>query len=301
VASGERTVRDVIGRALDEVDCFSYGTKSDGTLLVGRGARDAKFISDVHAAGGRALMTITGGAGSSILGQASLTTRFIDAVVDETTKQGYDGADLDWESLSSGERADFTSLCDRLAVELHARNKVLSITLIPKTRDHVPWGAADALDFRALGKIGDSFKLMTYGWSGAWSRRAGPIGPLSWDEQCVRYALSQGIDAKKILLGVPFFGYDWPQDATSKIRALTWSTAQPLLAGSSAVFDASLGESHFEYADSNGTRHVVWFQDERAIAAKAELAKKLGIAGVCCWAIGGEARDFWTELERAKK
>jgi spore germination protein YaaH len=35
--------------------------------------------------------------------------------------------------------------------------------------------------------------------------------------------------------------------------------------------------------------------------SKCDLVKKLGIAGIACWSINQELRDFWLTLEKEKK
>ncbi len=299
-AAGDATVKAQAGKGLDEVDMFSYGLEADGTLNVLAGARDAALIAAVHNNKGTVYMTVTGAASSSVVPDPAKRAVFMKACLDECVKYDLDGVDLDFESMRSQDRADFTKLCAELGKALAVQKKKLSITVIAKQQDRVAWGAADALDYAALGKIADRFKIMTYGLHGSWGS-PGPIGSLPWMESVLKFALSQGVPKGKIFLGVPFFGYDWTAPKQAKSVSAAAAVALGQKATSGVQFDKTAGEAHFTYKDAQGVTHTVWFQTAASIKAKCELAKKYDLGGVACWSVNQEKADFWAALEAARK
>ncbi|MEZ0229605.1 MAG: glycosyl hydrolase family 18 protein [Planctomycetota bacterium] len=289
-----------VGKAINEVDVFSYSVKTDGSLNVLAGARDASLIAAIHNNKGTAWVTITGANGTAVLADATKRNRFIDACVSECSTYHYDGVDLDWESLAASDRAPFTDMCGKLKAALKAKSKLLSITVIGKTQDKSTWGAAQALDYSALGKVADRFKIMTYDYSGSWGS-AGPIGPIFWSSKVLDYAIAAGVPKDRLYLGIPFYGRDWkaPKNCVSVTATAAQALAAKAIGG--VKFDTASGEANFQYKDSAGITHTVWFQNAAAIKAKCEMAKKKGIAGICCWSVNQETKDFWTAIEAAKK
>lgn len=294
---GTANVKQHVGKDLDEVNAFWYGCKADGTLTANRGARDTALVAAVHNNKGLIVPTVFDvndkTASQAVVASPALRAKLQTAILAEVDTYHYDGIDLDFESLAAKNRDDFSTFVTDLATALHGRGKLLSIAVIGKVQDKPSWGAAAALDFAAIGKAVDRFKIMAYGVHGSFSG-PGPIGPLDWSERVVTFAV-KSVPKEKVYLGIPFFGYDWP--AGGKASAVTWSSAQSRIAKSTGgvTFSAKDGESTFTYVAA-GVTHTVWFQDARGLAAKAQLAKRLGIAGTAAWAIGGEGADFFPTL-----
>src|SRR5205814_2284425 len=82
------------------------------------------------------------------------------------------------------------------ARDLHAKHRELSITVIPKTKDVISWDAGTAEDYKALGKVADRFKIMTYRAPGFGA--AGPVSDKKWITDVVHYAERKGVSKKKI-------------------------------------------------------------------------------------------------------
>ena len=84
---------------------------------------------------------------------------------------------------------------------------MLSIAVYPKTSEPGDYDAQKAEDYKAIGAVVDEFKVMTYAYSGPWSK-PGPQMPLSWAKQVLAFARSK-VPAAKVYMGLPFFGFDW--------------------------------------------------------------------------------------------
>ena len=152
------------------------------------------------------LLTNSGWLNSRILTDPETTTTALDQIVGYVVAEGYDGFDLDLESVRAGDRAAYTDFVRRLADALHARAKLLTIAIPPKSTDTAT-GFGGAFDYAALGRHADLVIVMGYEWHGAWSG-PGPIAPYDSVEKVVAFATSQ-IPAEKVVLALAFYGWDW--------------------------------------------------------------------------------------------
>lgn len=221
-------------------------------------------------------------------------TQHVDAIVDLCASKGYDGVDLDWESLRPHDRDRFSGFVAELGDRLRANGKILTIAVHPKESEPGTWRGPRAQDWAALGAAVDEFKVMTYDYSGSWSA-PGPIAPPAWANAGLAHAESL-VPPGKIMMGVPFYGYDWRGRRTTGV---SWSDAQALIAAFAPTLlrDAS-GEPYFGYADDRGRPRTVYFQDRAALAAKLDMLRTHhpSIGGVAIWVMGGEDPTFWDEI-----
>jgi len=293
-------------QALDEVSADCWNSNPNGT--VDTSASVPALVTLAHSKGLRILATVSNWSNrendfdpaiaATILGSRSRVALQVATLVSDCVAEGYDGVDLDWESLAPAQRDRFSRFVARLAAGLHAQGKLVSIAVAAKTDDQGTWDGAESEDYAALGNAVDEFKIMTYDYSGSWSG-PGPISPTSWMERVLRYAETR-VSPAKIWLGVPFYGCDWQgTTAGSPAPEITYRSAQRLLRRYRArVRHLSCGEATFTYKRAR-VRHVVVFQDRVALAAKLAVLTRLhpGIAGICIWRMGGEDPRFWTLID----
>ena len=205
-------------------------------------------------------------------------------------QNAYDGIDLDYESVPGSARADFSTFVALLADKLHAARKQLSVTVHAKTDDKSTRKGPASQDYRAIGAVADTVKLMVYSYS--WSTSpAGPIAPIEWLERVVAFATSQ-IPARKVIVGLPWYGYDWlGTSGTSVVYSQAVATAQRN--GVAIGYDVN-GEATYSY---NG--RTVYFQDATSYSRKVDavLAKHPGIGGFAAWRAGAEDPAIWTRVK----
>ncbi len=300
--SGGQTVSDNAGNGLDELNPFWYGLEADGTLSTRTGARDQALITTVHNAGGLMIPTVFDVHDRdnlpAVLADPARRARAIAAMLDEIDRYGYDGIDIDFEHAKTATRDAFSAFVAEMSAAVRAQGKIFSLTIPGKRADRPSWVG---YDYPALAPHADRVKIMTYGYSGPWSSRPGPIAPTDYQAQVLDYAITT-MPADKIQLGIPFYGYDFPADG-SRIRSVTWSSAQARLGRSPAglQFVPARGETYFDYRDDAGVDHTVWLQDTRAIAAKCDVARRYGLRGIAIWSLGNEDPAFWDEIRRVLK
>lgn len=114
------------------------------------------------------------------------------------------------------------------------------------------------------------------------------VAPLDMVRRVVEYAVTE-IPNKKIRLGIPNYGYDWPlpfeKGITSaktigNIEAVRIAIAQ----GVPIQFDWTAQSPWFTYY-KNGVVHEVWFEDVRSLQAKFNLIKEYQLQGCGYWSV----------------
>jgi spore germination protein YaaH len=227
-----------------------------------------------------------GDAAASVLGTAQSREAHASAIAQLVITKAFDGIDVDYERVPSSSRADFSAFLLTLSHKLHAANKTLSVTVYAKTSESQNWNGPGAEDWSAIGQIADSVKIMAYDYSYS-SSPPGPIAPLDWLDRVATYATST-IPAAKVMIGLPWYGYDW---ADGSAKDLSFASASQLALNNRATVTHDLnGEATFTYGN-----HTVFFQDAASYVRKVALLeqKHPTIGGFAHWSLGVEDPDVW--------
>ncbi len=159
------------------------------------------------------------------------------------------------------------------------------------------------VDIASLQDSVDSYVVMGYDFHTP-SGTAGPIAPL--DGQMSLTGLMQSylekIPAEKIILAVPYFGYDWDINSSDRNSHRIYPYAKVLeLSKNHAVnWDETSQTPSFRYIDSeNNTEREVHFENVRSLGIKYDFINKKGFKGVGIWAMGfdGTHRELYTLLQ----
>lgn len=231
-----------------------------------------------------------------ILADPKRMRRHVEDIVTFVRKHDFAGIDIDYEDLHAGDRAAFSRFVAALANALHAEDKLLSVALFAKTDDAGSDPRNVAQDYAAIGRHADQVRLMGYDYHWATSP-PGPVAPLPWLRDVLRYASAQ-IPAEKLVLGLPLSGYDWVGDHGTPV---SWQQAQNRASryGVEPRYDRSKAASTFAYTDKNGHRHRVWFQTAKGTEAELRLAAKARIGGIYLWMFGPADPGTWSALKRS--
>jgi len=287
---------------LDEANFFWYEVQPDGSLRAFPGAEDAALLAVTRAHSLRVLPTLMNDSDgphvAALLADEKTRTAHVSEVVALVERMGYDGVDVDYEALPAEARDDFTAFIEALAEALHARGKLLSVAVHPKTDDQGTWNGPRAQDWPRLGAAVDEFKVMAYDYH--WRTSSpGPIAPLDWVDGVLTYA-EQTVPPDKIWMGLPFYGYNWVEQ---KGTGLVWATAGLLIRQRHPATrrDPSSGELYFSYRTGE-EQHTIYVPDAKAIALKVRWVRQThpDIAGIAIWRLGGESPDHWLAVRREK-
>ncbi len=65
-----------------------------------------------------------------------------------------------------------------------------------------------------------------------------------------------------------------------------------------AEFDLGTGQERLTYLDESGSRHEIWVEDERSLAARINLVHKYDLPGIAAWMLTQEKQEMWTVIQR---
>lgn len=239
-------------------------------------------------------------------------------LVDEVTpimkKYGFSDLNLDIESIkeaSAEARLNFTEFVKTVKQEMDTK-KAGTLTVEISPTDLIK---KDLIDPESIAPFSDFIVVMGYDYHFIGSYVTGPVAPLSGVGEEAEYDIETAIQkalvvipAKKIILGVPLYGYAWetiintPRAATIPSSGLTASSLrmQKFLmscATCSAQIDEKAKESYVIYKDQEtGTYHQAFFPDKNAMRVKKAFVRNNYLGGLALWALGYEDKSILEPL-----
>ncbi|WP_018664738.1 glycoside hydrolase family 18 protein [Heyndrickxia acidiproducens] len=218
-----------------------------------------------------------------VLNQPAARTNLVNNIFNLASGRGYGGVCIDFEQVAAGDRDLFTGFLQQLKDRFRPAGLALTIAVPAKTSENIPW--LMGYDYGGIGSVVDYMFIMAYDWHYPGSE-PGPVAPITEVRRTLDFAVAR-VPRKKILLGLPLYGYDWllpysPGSATTAIsnqnamnRAMTFQ--------SPIQYANEFQSPHFRYRDQQGQLHEVWFEDVRSMSEKLSTARTYGIRGVGAW------------------
>ncbi|CAB4721914.1 MAG: hypothetical protein F2691_00375 [Actinobacteria bacterium] len=247
-------------------------------------------------------------------------TQIVSAIMNLVRTNNYDGIDLDFEGFAfvdgnatwASTAPSWVAFVKELSVALRAEKKILSVSTPYVLNPNDAQKGYFVYAWAAIASSIDKLRIMTYDYSVS---KVGPLGPITWAERTVQYAVSI-MPASKVFVGVPGYGRDWvtavtgvcPANVVNSVKAgakaatFVMRDAAALAATYGAVprYDEKFGEMTFSYQKVyNGTTatglatsctasRTAWYQDARGWALRAALVTKYRIGGITAWTFGME-------------
>jgi spore germination protein YaaH len=315
-----------------EVNPFVYTVKTNGELHQATSIRSADWKALKAASekeGVRFIPTVMWASSDLIdetLRNPAKRQAHIRSIAREVFKYDFDGIDIDYEAKYAKTRPFFSLFLKELD-EAIGYNKWIMCTIESRTPlearysspESIPDDIEYANDFTEINKYCDRVRVMAYD-QGRIDLQLNkerehpyiPVADVAWVEKAMRLAM-EDIDADKLVLGVPTYGYEWDmfayKDDQEDIRySKLWSfnpgyaTELATKLGLTPTRNSS-GELMLTFTASlspepsiplpNATRILTW-SDAEAVKDKIELAQELGIRGVAVFKIdGGEDPKVW--------
>ena len=319
---------------IKEVMPFWYTLKFDGKAK-------AAVVTDLYApanpsvpisepltamrnAGLSIIPTITDGTDKLVLAgllkNPTSRTQIVSAIMNLVRTNNYDGIDLDFEGFAfvdgnttwTSTAPSWIAFVKELSAALHAEKKLLSVSSPYVLNPNDAQKGYYVYAWAAIASSIDKLRIMTYDYSVS---KVGPLGPITWAERTVQYAISI-MPASKVFVGVPGYGRDWvtavtgvcPSNVVNAIKpgakAATFvmrdAVALAATYGTVPTYDEKSGEMTFSYQKVyNGTTatglatsctasRTAWYQDARGWALRAALVTKYRIGGITAWTFGME-------------
>lgn len=289
---------------LTYLSIFSHEVRPDGSLS---SINDTPLINAARAANVAPLLVITnieeGASFSSdlartIFNSTDIQDTLINNIIEMLRSKNYYGLDIDFEYIYPEDREKYNDFLRRVTSRLKPLGYQVTTALAPKIAANQPGLLYEGHDYPVHGALADHVILMTYEWGYTY----GPplaVAPINEVRRVLNYAVT-AIPRDKIFMGIPNYGYDWtlPYRRGTAARTISNTGAVDLAARTGAViqYDEEAQAPFFNYYDSDGRRHVVWFEDARSIEVKLRLAQQFRIRGVSYWTIGRWFPQNWLVL-----
>ncbi len=267
-----------------------------------------------------------------LLAQRKKRTAHVNEIVALVKKNKFDGIDIDYENKSAETRPYFSAFLTELSTALRKEKKQLICTVEPRTPPDSKFATTSkeilskveySNDYKVIGKVCDQVRIMAYDQAGddakltIQNKNIGtsykPVADIEWVKKVVTLAMWD-IPTKKIILGVPTYGYKYEiiqqqggVPLYSRIGSMNFNYAEELAKSLGIVPTRnSAGELSFTYTtstDVNGKpmgqnkQYLVWYSDAEAIKDKLQIAKLYKLGGIVIFKIdGGNDPKVWEVL-----
>jgi spore germination protein YaaH len=293
---------------------FGLGIKKDGNIdMAWRGS--VAYMSDnalavtnaAHAKGVRVVPTFqlfdsgTLPKMTAFLHSGAAQARFIRQAVALMLRRSADGANFDFEPMPQSLSLNYASFLGRF--------KTAMLKAIPGSKLVVATSAGASYTLiDSVASVADQMLVMTYNYRWSGSTITGAIAPLDNTTRTVKLHIARYLrrtTASKLILGVPYYGYDWPvktDGPNAQVRtpratyggvwSVTYASARNWLAAHPDIVrqqDAAEGSAWFTYWDADfATLRQVYFEDEYSVAAKYDYVIATGLAGVGLWTLDND-------------
>jgi hypothetical protein len=289
---------------LSTIAYFSIDVNPDGSLdesgpgWTGFQSQDlSELITRAHAAGDRVVLTVTcfdQGALNALTSSSSAPSTLSTALISAIKSKNLDGVNLDFEGSGSADQAGLTNLVTQVSEAIHAANPHYQVTM-----DTYASSAGDTggfYDVRALATAVDGFFVMEYqlNLQSNGSAESPLTSSMFSDQKAINQYLA-AVPASKVILGLPYFGIDWPTtDGTLTAQAAGPATqlavSQVTSSGHPVYWDATTSTAWTSY--EVGTQwHETFFEDATSLYDAAQLASTDNLAGVGIWALGMDGNN----------
>lgn len=225
-----------------------------------------------------------------VLSDASKRKVLINNILKVMSNDEYMGVNIDIESVYWYDRDNYTALIKELKDRLTPLGFLTTVSIPAKSYDSYKndnWSGA--FDYGKIGQYADQVTIMTYD-EHYISGEPGPVASLPWVQNVLTYAANQ-IDSKKILLGIPGYGYDWSKSGSKAVAFKEIGNIIDTYNGN-YYWDDSAKSPYIAYIKS-GAAHTVWYEDEKSLEYKLNLVATYHLGGIGIWKLGYDDKNFW--------
>jgi chitinase len=229
------------------------------------------FIKAAHRKNVKILFSIGGGSKQpqyKRLLQNENRAAFIARLVEVVLTNDADGIDVDLEGSDIDE--NYENFVVELATALRSKNKLITSAIAVYYKEQLSDGALAQFDF---------VNVMSYDRTGPWRpEKPGPHSTFTHAVQDLNYfGTERKIPREKMTLGVPFYGYGYGPEITSKAISMRYNAIVSTFPGSETVDEWLMPDGK-----------ILYYNGVATIKQKALLAKSQA-NGIMIWELRGDA------------
>jgi chitinase len=304
---------------------YAFANIQDGRIIIGAPVDEANFATLVglkqQNPSLQVLISVGGWLWSGNFSEMALTkesrSRFIDSVSEFVERYKLDGLDIDWEypgmagatnHFRPEDRRNFTLLIRELRARFNRDQHKLGRPLL------LSFAAGSSSDYIAhteLGRIAryvDTVNLMAYDYYEPDNEKiSGNHAPLYSDpadpkrvsaDRSVEEFEQAGVPARKIVLGVPFYGHVWGNVGPKDHGLFQPGAPVPnAFANYGNIVSSMIGHGYTRYWDASASvpylysdekHEFVSYEDPESLALKCAYVRRKGLAGIMFWDYTGD-------------
>lgn len=297
------TYSDLAGdEVYDRYIYFGAAPGTKGIILQKDDISNIQKFTDSAPSGSKKLLTIRmigNDLNTQILDSNSVQEKVIADSISIAKDFGFDGLVLDLE-LSA---IPFDSLVNRISGfigKFYRASKESDLSFSLAVYGDVFYRARP-FDMKKLSEYADEVMIMAYDFHKA-NGNPGPNFPLKgagrygYDYLALASDYLEIFSPGKLTVIFGMYGYDWVVDENGKSQgeaeALSYNEIRKRFLDECGFEecvrgrDSLSGEAYVKYVDSDGERHVVWYEDRESVERKREFLEGVGIRSFSYWAYG---------------
>lgn len=231
-----------------------------------------------------------------VLSSSAARATLIDTMMQEAERYGFDGWNIDFETLSSKTGPHYVQFLKELSIRCREKGLILSVD------NHVPAPYNAFYDLGTQGKVVDYVIIMAYDEHYKGSETAGSVASIGFVKKAVNDTLAS-VPRERIVMGIPFYARLWYQKLVDGQKvlssdALTMKGAQDALErnGVTPKWDEETGQNYAEY-EIDGLLHQIWLEDEDSLTERLKVFSDADVAGIAAWQLGLETEEIWPLIE----
>ena len=257
---------------------------------------DASYVERAHAMGLQVWALIDNFSDNvdtyELLSSTMTRQKLIDRMMTEAETYGFDGWNIDFETLASKTGPHYIQFIKELSVRCKKAGLVLSVD------NYVPAPYNAFYDLETQGKFVDYVIIMSYDEHYAGSAEAGSVASIGFLKDAVNNTM-QVMPKERIVMAIPFYTRLWAEEqAGDSVKvtseALTMNGGQDVLKrnGITAKWDADCGQNYAEYTLA-GVTYKIWLEDVDSLTERLNVIGGADVAGIAAWRLGFETDEVW--------
>ncbi len=227
------------------------------------------------------------------------------------------GINIDYEPLGDippSLKNNFTLFIQELSSKLHQLPSTTNQVLLTISTYASVATKARIWDLTALSPLTDYFVIMTYDYHLPTDSKSGPNSPLRGAGNQFKHdiltnlaEITKLIDSRQILLGIPFYGYEWDTDTNMKYAPTDTRASVASLERIQELIDKNTLELLWDHnsltpyairREKGKIISQIYYESIDSIKLKLELVKSANLGGIAIWALGYEGNypNLWSTI-----
>lgn len=203
-----------------------------------------------------------------------------------------DGINIDFEYIGvpgNEVRDGFTRFITNLNTELKRQLPKASLTV----DTYLVSGSENGLfNISVLAPNVDAFVIMGYDMHTPLGE-PGPVSAMGGGTNIIGYVQNylEKVDSSKLILAVPYYGYDWPTNSDSaEVKVLPYAEIAEISKNTSLSWDETSQTPFYTYKE-DGVERIVHFDNVRSLGIKYDFINSKDLKGVGLWALGYDGQN----------